>query len=199
MRNLKAFCLCFIFSTICLAATPPTENDDAARIIQAALQPSPIESNLRHLTDEIGGRVPGTPAMQRAVEWGVKMFKAAGADSVHTETFTIPHSWAEGATEMSVSATGTALDPNLTQIPKIEFRVRCVSIAWAPALAPVKTCAGRRCGQRQFRRIQEGRRYFRENRTRPFRCAEDLGRPLRRIYERASRDHRCPERQGEEL
>ena len=59
-------------------------------------------------------------------------------DSVHTEAFTIPHSWAEGATEMSVSATGTALDPNLTQIPKIEFRVRCVSIAWAPALAPVK-------------------------------------------------------------
>jgi hypothetical protein len=39
---------------------------------------------------------------------------------------------------MSVSATGTALDPNLTQIPKIEFRIRCVSIAWAPALAPVK-------------------------------------------------------------
>ncbi|MFZ1049313.1 MAG: hypothetical protein WAN41_01340, partial [Candidatus Sulfotelmatobacter sp.] len=138
MRNLKAFCLCFIFTTICLAATPPTEKDDAARIIQTALQPSPIESNLRHLTDEIGGRVPGTPAMQRAVEWGVKMFTAAGADSVHTETFTIPHSWAEGATEMSVSATGTALDPNLTQIPKIEFRIRCVSIAWAPALAPVK-------------------------------------------------------------
>jgi Zn-dependent M28 family amino/carboxypeptidase len=39
---------------------------------------------------------------------------------------------------MTVSATGTALDPKLTQIPKVEFRVRCVSIAWAPALAPVK-------------------------------------------------------------
>jgi carboxypeptidase Q len=138
MRNLKAFLVCFLLSAICLAATPASESDDAARIIQAALQPSPIESNLRHLTDEVGGRVPGTPAMQRAVEWGVQMFKAAGADSVHTEEFTIPHSWAEGATEMSVSATGTALDPKLTQIPKVEFRVRCVSIAWAPALAPVK-------------------------------------------------------------
>ncbi len=138
MRTRKAFCLCFILSVVCLAATPPTENDDAARIIQTALQPSPIQSNLRQLTDEIGGRVPGTPAMQRAVEWGVQMFKAAGADSVHTEAFTIPHSWAEGATEMTVSATGTALDPTLKQIPKVEFRVRCVSIAWAPALAPVK-------------------------------------------------------------
>jgi len=138
MRNLKAFLVSFLLSAICLAAAPATESDDAARIIQAALQPSPIESNLRHLTDEVGGRVPGSPAMQRAAEWGIQVFKAAGADKVHTEEFTIPHSWAEGATEMSVSASGTALDPKLTQIPKVEFRVRCVSIAWAPALAPVK-------------------------------------------------------------
>jgi Zn-dependent M28 family amino/carboxypeptidase len=138
MRHLKVLGLCFTLSMLCLAATPNAETDDAARIIQAALQPSPLESNLRHLTDEVGGRIPGTPAMQRAIDWGVQMFKAAGADSVHTEPFTIPHSWAEGATEMTVSATGTALDSKLTQIPKVEFRVRCVSIAWAPALAAVK-------------------------------------------------------------
>lgn len=137
MRNVKAIALCFVLSAICIAATP-SATDDAARIIQAALQPSSMESNLRRLTDEIGGRVPGTPAMQRALAWGVHAFNAAGADSVHTEEFTIPHSWAEGATEMSVSATGTALDPKLARIPKVEFRVRCVSIAWAPALAAVK-------------------------------------------------------------
>jgi carboxypeptidase Q len=138
MQKRKALWLCFTLSAICLAAIPPSETDDAARIIQAALEPSPLESNLRRLTDEVGGRVPGTPAMQRAVDWGEQMFKAAGADSVHTEEFTIPYSWSEGATEMTVSATGTAIDPKLTQIPKVEFRVRCVSIAWAPALAPVK-------------------------------------------------------------
>jgi carboxypeptidase Q len=138
MRNLKVLWLCFILCAVCLAVTPPSETDDATRIIQEALKPSPLESNLRHLTDEVGGRVPGTPAMQRAIDWGVQMFKAAGADRVHTEEFTLPYSWAEGATEMTVSATGTALDPKLTQIPKVEFRVRCVSIAWAPALAAVK-------------------------------------------------------------
>jgi hypothetical protein len=138
MKKLKALWLCFTLSAICLAAISSSETDDSARIIQAALEPSPLESNLRHLTDEVGGRVPGTPAMQRAVDWGEQMFKAAGADSVHTEEFTIPYSWSEGATEMTVSATGTALDPKLTHIPKVEFRVRCVSIAWAPALAPVK-------------------------------------------------------------
>jgi carboxypeptidase Q len=135
---LKACWICLILSATCFAVTPATETDDVARIIQAALQPSPLESDLRGLTDEIGGRVPGTPAMQRAVEWGVQVFKAAGADSVHTEEFTIPYSWAEGATEMTVSATGSTLDPKLKQGPKVEFRVRCVSIAWAPALAAVK-------------------------------------------------------------
>lgn len=138
MRTVKTLFFLCIFSFTCLAATPPADTSDASQMIQTALQPSTLESNLRRLTDEVGGRVPGTPAMQRAVEWGVQAFTAAGADSVHTEEFTIPHSWAEGATEMSVTATGTSLDPKLSQIPRVGFRVRAVSIAWAPALAAVK-------------------------------------------------------------
>jgi len=117
------------------AATPEPESN---RIISEALKPSNLEGNLRHLTDEIGGRVLGTPAMQRAFQWGTEAFRAAGADSVHTEDFTTAASWAEGTTQMSVSATGTALDAKLSAIPRVEFRVRAVSMAWAPALAPVR-------------------------------------------------------------
>ena len=135
MRNLKAFCLCLAISALCFAAAP-AETDDASRLIQIALQPSPIQDNLRRLTDEIGGRIPGTPAMQRAVEWGEQALKAAGADTVHTEDFAIPYSWGEGETAMTVSAYGGSPDLKSTRIA--EFRVRCVSIAWAPALAPVK-------------------------------------------------------------
>jgi len=90
MQNRKALCLCFLLSAVCCAATPAADSAQANQIIQTALQPSPLENNLRQLTDEIGGRVPGTPAMQRAMDWGVSMFKAAGADSVHTEEFSIP-------------------------------------------------------------------------------------------------------------
>jgi hypothetical protein len=93
----------------------------ADQVIAEALKPSPLEANLRKLTDEIGGRVPGTLAMRQAVEWGVAAFKAAGADNVHTEDFTIPASWAEGFTRMSISA------------PE-RFDVRVVSMAWAPAM-----------------------------------------------------------------
>jgi len=130
MRSLRIACPLLLVSAICLAATPADVSDDAARVIQSALQPSSLENNLQQLTDEIGGRVPGTTAMQRAIEWGLQKLKAAGADSVHTEEFTISNSWAEGATEFVVSAKGTT--------GPIEFRVRCVSVAWAPALASAK-------------------------------------------------------------
>ncbi len=136
MQMLKSLGLCLVLCAICPFSTAQSQTGDASRIIHIALQPSPLQSNLERLTDEIGGRVPGTPAMQRAIEWGVDALKAAGADSVHTEEFTIPNSWAEGATEMTVSARG-ALDPHDQKPLEIEFRVRCVSIAWAPALTPV--------------------------------------------------------------
>ncbi len=96
--------------------------DPTDRVITEAQKPSALEANLQRLTDQIGGRVPGTPAMQKAVDWGIASFQEAGADSVHTESFSIQASWAEGATRMIVVA------------PE-QFTLRAVSIAWAPALA----------------------------------------------------------------
>ena len=97
-------------------------SSDSAAIIAAALKDSPLETNLRKLTDEVGGRVPGTPAMQHGIEWGIAAFKAAGGENVHTEQFTIPASWAEGQTQMSVVA------PD-------QFSIKAISLGWAPALA----------------------------------------------------------------
>jgi len=138
MRTVKTLFFVCIISFACFA-NPPADNNAANQVIQAALQPSPLQDNLRRLTDEIGGRVPGTPAMQHAVQWGMQAFTAAGADSVHSEGFEIPNSWSEGATEMTattahqVSSTGVGGGTVLSS-----FRVRAVSVAWAPALAPVK-------------------------------------------------------------
>jgi len=131
--------LCLLLLAIPLPLSPAFAQDAADQVITEALKPSALEANLRRLTDEIGGRVPGTPAMQRAVDWGVDAFRAAGADSVHTENFTLPVSWAEGATEMSVSAIptrGRDRDQKLSSVPVSQFRVRAVSVAWAPALLP---------------------------------------------------------------
>ncbi len=76
MRTVKTLffvCIVSLVSPV-LPQLPPLTND-VNQVIQAALQPSPLEANLRRLTDEIGGRVPGTLAMQHAV--------AVGHASVH--------------------------------------------------------------------------------------------------------------------
>jgi len=131
-RIVVILALVFVFSISSIVFAQA--NSDADRLMEEALRASPIEQNLRHLTDEIGGRVPGTPAMEKAVAWGVAAFKAAGADSVHTEDFRMPASWAEGDTEIRVSAIGTAIDPKAAVGPAVDFKLRAVSIAWAPAL-----------------------------------------------------------------
>lgn len=91
----------------------------AAKIMPMVMGESPLEENLRRLTDGIGGRVTGSPAMAKAVEWGVAGFRAAGVD-VHTEKYTLPVAWSEGETRLEVTA-GDA------------FPVSVVSIGLSPA------------------------------------------------------------------
>jgi hypothetical protein len=78
-----------------------------------------MEENLRRLTDEIGGRVTGTPQMAKAIEWGVAAFHAAGID-VHREKYTLPVTWSEGETRLEL------LGP-------VKFPVRLISEGWSPA------------------------------------------------------------------
>ncbi len=94
--------------------------DVAPTIIKNAMGPSPLQENLRVLTDEIGGRVTGSPAAEKAVDWAVDAFRQAGVDEVLTENFTLPAGWAEGRTHLTV------LSPE-------PFPVRLVSIGWSPA------------------------------------------------------------------
>jgi len=95
-------------------------DDLAPTMIQSALGPSPLEENLRYLSDTIGGRVTGSPAADRAVGWAVEALHHAGVDEVHTEKFTIPVSWSEGNSHIEI------LSPE-------PFPVRMVSIGWSPA------------------------------------------------------------------
>jgi len=137
MRITTALFFLVIFSFTSIAAAPVADIPAENQVIQAALQPSSLEVNLHHLTDEIGGRVPGTQAMQHAVEWGMQAFMTAGADAVHAEGFTIANSWAEGDTEFIATSSytiGTKVGGTVLSV----FPVRSVSVAWAPALAPLK-------------------------------------------------------------
>lgn len=94
----------------------------AAKILPQIMGPSPMEENLRRLTDEVGGRVSGSPEMAKAVEWALSAFRAAGVD-VHTEKYTLPVTWSEGETRLEL------LGP-------VKFPVRLVAEGWSPATPP---------------------------------------------------------------
>src|SRR5438045_862309 len=91
----------------------------AAKILPLVLGPSPLEENLRRLTDEVGGRVTGSPEMAKAVEWAVAAFRAEGVE-VHTEKYTLPVSWSERETRLEL------LGP-------AKFPVHLVAEGWSPA------------------------------------------------------------------
>jgi hypothetical protein len=90
----------------------------AAKILPIVMGASPLEENLRRLTDEVGGRVTGTPEMAKAVEWGVGAFRAAGVD-VHAEKYTLPVMWSEG-------------DTQLETLGPLKFPVRLKAEGWSP-------------------------------------------------------------------
>ena len=90
----------------------------ASKILPQVMGPSPMEENLRLLTDDIGGRISGSPAMQKAVEWAVAAFRAEGIE-VHTEKYTLPVTWSEGNTRLELLA-------------PLNFPVRLVAEGWSP-------------------------------------------------------------------
>lgn len=94
----------------------------AAKLLPIIMGPSPMEENLRRLTDEIGGRVTGSPEMAKAVEWAIAAFRASNID-VHTEKYTLPVTWNEGNTRLEL-------------LGSVKFPIRLKSTGWSPATPP---------------------------------------------------------------
>jgi hypothetical protein len=90
----------------------------ASKIIPQVMGPSPLEENLRRLTDEVGGRVTGSPEMAKAVDWAIAAFRAEGIE-VHTEKYILPLTWSEGETRLEL------LEP-------VKFPIRLVAEGWSP-------------------------------------------------------------------
>jgi carboxypeptidase Q len=91
----------------------------AAKILPQVMGPSPMAENLRRLTDEVGGRVTGSPEMAKAVDWALAAFRAAGIEA-HTEKYTLPVTWSEG-------------DTRLELLGPVKFPVRLTAVGWSPA------------------------------------------------------------------
>jgi carboxypeptidase Q len=87
------------------APAPPAEvaayREAAARIVDAALADDGAYRKLAHLTDFIGARLAGSPALERAVAWAVDELRAEGHENVRAEPATVPV-WIRGAESAAI-------------------------------------------------------------------------------------------------
>ena len=87
-------------------ATPRTAwldayREPAGRLIGAAVSSTFAWQRLSVLTDTIGNRLSGSPALDRAIEWATSEMKRDGLENVHTERVMVPK-WVRGAESAEV-------------------------------------------------------------------------------------------------
>jgi hypothetical protein len=85
------------------------------RLVLALLGETPLVSDLRSLTDEVGGRATGSPASVRAVEWALERFRASNVPATR-EPFTMPALWLEKGSRARVSG-GAGFPVRVTAMP----------------------------------------------------------------------------------
>ncbi len=128
MRKIIASVIVFV-TLVCLSApaqdvgrAKAQRNAPAAaqRLAERATGQTPLLDDLRELCDQIGGRPTGSPACERAVEWGAAKFRAAGVDNVKIEPFDVPNLW------LGQTATAECLAPT-------HFAVRLAAAPYTPS------------------------------------------------------------------
>ncbi len=112
-------CVAAVFA----AAAAPTVDKAPGCLMSEVLSPhSTMEKNLRVLTDQIGGRVTGSAAYERALAWGLAAFRQAGVDSAALEGYPVAFRWEAEAARAEIVAPS-------------RFPLRVASIAFSPSTA----------------------------------------------------------------
>jgi carboxypeptidase Q len=169
---LRAVSGVLLFSAVLDSAAParaqaaPAVSPASASLIGDVLSSrNRMEEDLRVLTDEIGGRVTGSPAYEAALRWGVEAFRRAGVDAVELESYDAPARWEAEAARASV-------------VSPYRFALKVTSFALAPSTPGVLTAAlvdagaGRRA---DFERLGgKARGAIALVRTKPMKSFDDL-------------------------
>jgi carboxypeptidase Q len=110
------------------APEPPSPAEDGTlapltAIAGQGLMDSHAYQDLEELSDDIGGRVTGSPQAQQAIEWGLAKMRALGLANVHAEKWTLSHGWTR------VSADAEILAP-------IHHQMMVDSLGWVGSTPP---------------------------------------------------------------
>lgn len=105
------------------SSAPKTENqDDLARIVGYSMMSGGASRFLETLSDNIGGRITGSPESKATADLILHTLKDAGFDNAHFEEYTINPGWQHGL------ATGAVISP-------VHRDLYVASYGWAPGTA----------------------------------------------------------------
>jgi carboxypeptidase Q len=102
---LRIVTLCaFVLISVVFAAAPVVPRDPTAdpafrtddALISAALKESSLVPNLHYLSDQIGPRLTGSAALNKACAWAADRMRDYGLENVTMEPWTIPEGWERG-------------------------------------------------------------------------------------------------------
>jgi len=124
-------------------AAQPAPSDPRAALRKRAEGETPLINDTFELCDRVGGRITGSAPMDRAIRWATDKLKAAGVDSVDTETFTVPFLWMPGTAEVAaltpeafplraVAAPGTASSQGVIEAKVVDVGLG-LAADWAKA------------------------------------------------------------------
>jgi carboxypeptidase Q len=96
----------FVFLAVMALAAPPraqtaVDTSGSGALTAEAVERSEVMENLRHLSDVIGPRLSGSPAMRRANEWTAERFRSYGLTSA-LEPFDFGVTWERGPLSLRI-------------------------------------------------------------------------------------------------
>jgi hypothetical protein len=89
---LRVYCVLALF--VHVARAEPNRERVASMV--GAIYEGEGMRQLTELSDTVGARLTGSPAYMKSADWAAAQLRAAGAQSVHLEKFTMAHGWQRG-------------------------------------------------------------------------------------------------------
>jgi carboxypeptidase Q len=100
MRFLSLVALC---AALPVQAQSTVDTAGTGALIDQAMNHSEVMQNLQHLSDVIGPRLSGSPAMRRANEWTAERFRSYGLTAA-LEPYTFGVTWERGSVTLGLAA-----------------------------------------------------------------------------------------------
>ena len=92
----------FVLVPVLALAEEPVDLEMVSRIRDAGFRRSQVLETVRHLTDEIGPRVTGSPGMKEANEWTRQKLAEWGLRNAHLEAYPFGRGWSATRTVVQV-------------------------------------------------------------------------------------------------